>query len=143
MNLEFKNLLERINGDPERAAGIIFELGLSSDDLQDHAKTGRVFDVINYLMKEDNPSHVIRKLTINKPGTDKIDHIWTYYGVLHQAREAKAKFEEVDKKSIETESKLAFGNPTPADFVLAGVISKERMEAERQFNSLQEELSYF
>lgn len=84
--MEFNNLLEGVAGDPEKVGNIVFALGLNQDDLVDHAKTGRVHEVINYLVNTPNPDLLITKLTTGKQ-VDKVDHIWSYFKVYEQKKE--------------------------------------------------------
>lgn len=112
MEQEFKNILENVNGDPTRVANIIFELGLSHEDLQDHAKNGRVYEVLNYLLQHPNPSLLITKLTVNKPVENKLDHIWSYFKVKEQKEQvgtqlakANSDFEEIAKVRGELQGK--------------------------------------
>ena len=141
--IEFIDLLSKINGDPQKAAAIIFDLNLSGDDLADRGHSNKVFDVINRLMKVDDYQYFINKLTINKPGTDKIGHMWTYFNVLEQKDFAEKKLNDLSSKIQEMDSKIQSGMTSETDILFAGALVKNKQDLENKVSSLTEELSFF
>jgi hypothetical protein len=135
MENEFKNILEKINGDPIKVADLLFELGLTTEDLKDHANNGRIYEVLNYLLQHPNPPPLIAKLTLNKPIENKVDHLWSYFKVVEQKQQVSQQLEKVNK---DYEQLTALN-----DMVTLTTVSHLRDDLTTKYNELSEQESYY
>jgi hypothetical protein len=94
-------------------------------------------------MEVDDPSYVINKLTAGKPGIDKIDHIWSYFGIKSQLTEVDEKLKNLDKSITEVDGKFKDGSATDMDKAYLATLAKSRMDLETRKESINSELTYF
>lgn len=141
--MEFNNLLEKLNGNPEKAYDIIYTLGISPYELEDGARSGRIFDVINNLLQVQDHGFLISKLTANKPNVDKIDHMWAYFNIKKSYDAALKNMETIDKDMKEMDLKLKSGMASETDKAFAATLSRNKIDMEKKVASLEQELSFF
>jgi hypothetical protein len=136
-------LLSGIRGNAQKAHAILFELGLTSDDFASPVKSTRILQTIQHLMDVEDPSYIINKLTTGKPGLDKIDHLWSYFGIKSQLGEVEGQIKNMDKSIKEVESKFRDGSATEADKAYLASLAKGRADLDSRRETINSELTYF